>query len=169
VRKRTQILAASGCAIALLAPGCGSDKEGKPIPQSSAQVLDNQLNSIQSRVDAGACNDVTDGSDPNTTVVQNTINRLPSDVDKDVRDALEESFRNLFQLVRDQCENTNTDTTPTETTPPTITETPTVTQTAPPETTTTPQTNTTPEKKPKKPKDGGGNGQGGAQANPGGE
>jgi len=163
VRKRNHILAATGCALALLAAGCGSDNEGKPIPRGSAQVLDNQLQSIRSRVNAGACRDVTDGSDPNTTVVQNTIDRLPSNVDKDVRDALEESFQNLFRLVRDQCENTKTEKTTTEPPPPTVTETPTVTQTAPTETTTAPPTNTTPKKpkKPKKPKEGASNGLGG--------
>lgn len=166
MRKRTHILAAAVCATALLLAGCGSDKEGKGLPSSSVAALQNQLDSIENRVAAGACTDVTEGDDTNVNKVQSEIDALPSDVDKDVRDALNESFQNLFQLVKDQCEQANTETTTTETT---------TTETVPPETTTTEttptettETTTTPEKpkKPKKPKDD--NGGGGTEAPEGG-
>jgi len=136
-----------GCAAALLLPGCGSDNGGKELPASSVQSLQNQLDSIQRRVKAGACRDVTDGSDPNTRIVQSTIDALPSDVDRDVRDALDESFRNLFQLVKDNCEPAATET-QTEPTP-TVTE-PAPPQTAPPETQTTETTPPPAKEKPKK-------------------
>jgi hypothetical protein len=166
VTKRTHILATAGCALALLVAGCGSDEEGKQLPEGSVAALQRQLDSIQDRVDADACRDVTDGDDPNTRVVQSQIDNLPSDVDKDVRDALQESFDNLFQLVKDQCEpaQTETETTETVTPPPETTE----TQTTPPETTTT-ETTTTPgppgqDKKDKNKDKGGGEGSGGTQA-----
>jgi hypothetical protein len=146
--KRT--LAVVGCATALLVAGCGSDNEGKQLPSSSVSALENQLDSIQSRVRAGACTDVTGGNDSNSQAVQTQIDNLPSDVDKDVRDSLEESFQNLFQLVKDNCETkTETETTPTETTPAPA---PAPPPPAPPQTETTPTETTTKPEKPKKPK-----------------
>jgi hypothetical protein len=141
-KRTTGFLALAAC---LLAAGCGSDDEGQGLPPDSVAALDRQLDSIQSRfeVGGGACNDITDGSDPNTTAVQRTINGLPGDVDQDVRDALEDGFARLFQLVQEQCEQPQTQTEPetvtepppaqpTETEPETETET-----TPPPETTVT--------------------------------
>jgi hypothetical protein len=159
-----------GCAAALVLPGCGSDNGGKDLPRSSVQSLQNQLDSIQRRVKAGACRDVTDGSDPNTQVVQSAIDGLPSDVDKDVRDALEESFRNLFQLVQDNCEPAATET-QTEPTP-TVTEpAPTPPKTSPPETGTTETTPPPAKEKPKKKgqkKENGGGGNSGSGGSGGG-
>jgi hypothetical protein len=146
------------CAAALLVSGCGSDKEGKDLPKSSVAQLQTSLDSIQRRFEEGdgACNDITEGDDTDVSAVQHKIDALPADVDKDVKDALQESFNNLFDLVEQQCNKTDTTT---ETTP-TVTETtPTVTQTTPTETTpteTTPtETNTTPQN------NGNGNGNGG--------
>jgi hypothetical protein len=162
---RSALLAGACCAIALAAAGCGSDEEGKGIPPEAAQRLEGQLDSIEGRVRNDACQDVTEGDDPNTRVVEDAINRLPSDVDQDVRDALEQSFERLFQLVEDECRptetETETETTPTETVPPA----PTPTETTPTETTPT-QTEEEP------PNDGqgenGGGGQGGGQGGGGG-
>lgn len=178
-KRRHILLATLGCAAALLgAAGCGSKKKGTQVPRASVAALETQLASIERRVKAGACRDVTDGSDPNTAVVRSELDALPSSVDKDVRSALEQSFQNLFSLVQDQCKQANTSTTPT-TTQPTVTQTtPTTTQTVPTETTTTGTTTTPkPGNKPKKPKGtakkgggegvDGGNGGGGTSA-PGG-
>ena len=163
-------LAALACGAALLAAGCGSDKEGKQLPQSSVTDLDTSLNSIERRfrLGDGACQDITQGNDTDVAAVRNKLDALPANVDKDVRDALEESFNHLFDLVRDECKaKTETNTTPTETVP-TVTETvPTQTETTHTETTPT-QTTTTPAPQKKGKGKGGDNGGGGAAA-PGGE
>jgi hypothetical protein len=145
VLKRTSgALALAACLAAL--GGCGSDEEGKGIPRDAAAALERQLASIQDRfgVGGGACNDITDGEDPNTTAVQQTIDSLPDDVDPDVRDALQQSFDRLFELVQEQCEEPPTDTNTTETQPP-ETETTETTETTPPETTETEPPATEPE------------------------
>ena len=118
-----------------LVAGCGADEEGEPIPGALASQLQGQLNSIQDRFefpDGAACGDIAGGDDPNTTQVRNLIDSLPDDVDPDLRDALEQSFDRLFELVEQDCaeeppetETTETETTPTETVP---------TETAPTET-----------------------------------
>ena len=138
-KRTTVFLALAAC---LLAAGCGSDDEGAGIPRASAAALDRQLDSIQKRFEfpgGAACADITDGDDPNTTAVQQTIDGLPGDVDPDVRDALQQGFDHLFQLVEEDCKPSQTET-ETETVtepapPPTETET---TETTPPETETTP-------------------------------
>ncbi len=137
LRKQTALLLAL---VAGLAAGCGADEEGKPIPAATATDLNGQLNSIQGRLDVpGACGDITGGDDPNTTVVQRQIDSLPDDVDADVRDALQQSFDHLFDLVDQECAQeqptTETDTTETEPPPDTeTTETTDTTETAPPDT-----------------------------------
>jgi hypothetical protein len=146
-KRTTGFLALAAC---LLAAGCGSDDEGAGIPRNSAAALENQLDSIQDRFDfpgGAACADITDGDDPNTTAVQRTIDGLPADVDTDVRDALQQSFDRLFQLVEEQCKKPQTETqtdTVTEPAPPPP-ETETETETTPPPTaeTTPPPTETT--------------------------
>jgi hypothetical protein len=171
------MLATLFCGLALLAAGCGSDNEGKDIPRSSVAGLETSLDSIRDRMEAGpaACKEITEGGDTNVSKVQSQIDALPSDVDKDVKSALQDSFDHLFELVRDECDKTQTDTNTTtteETAPP-------ATETTPPETETTqtqttpPQTNTTPseggkDKNKDKNKDNSGNG-GGGEAAPGGE
>jgi hypothetical protein len=128
-------------ALALAAPlaaGCGGDDEqdGEPIPAESAAALERQLDSIQARFEAGggACADITGNDDPNTTAVASVINSLPSDVDPEVRDSLEQSFERLFQLAQDQCDEQQGQETETEAEPlpPAETETET-TETVPPE------------------------------------
>jgi outer membrane murein-binding lipoprotein Lpp len=177
-----RLLAAIACGAALVAAGCGSNDKGKQLPRSSVAELNTSLDSIQRRFKAGdgACQDITEGSDTDVSAVQTKIDALPSNVDKDVRDALEKSFNHLFDLVKQECSNTQTETnttpaetntTPTQTTP-TNTQT-TQTQTTQTQTTTTPSggTGTGGDKKDKgkgKSKgDAGGDGNGGASA-PGG-
>jgi hypothetical protein len=136
-------------AIATGLAGCGSDKEGKQLPASSVAQLDAQLSSIRARIDngsVGACDDIAGGDQPNTTEVQRVIDSLPNDTDSDLRNAVQDSFDHLFDLVQDTCrslrDQTNTETTPTETTPTETTPTETTeTNTTPTETT---ETNTTP-------------------------
>jgi hypothetical protein len=135
------------CLLAVLAcgvlPACGGDDQGTGIPAASASRLQSQLDSIRSRVDAGTCRDVVEGDDTNRAVVQQTIDSLPEDVDRDVRDALSDSFDRLFQLVEEDCEPEQ-ETTPTETTPPPTIETQPETETQ--------TTETAPPPKPKKEK-----------------
>jgi hypothetical protein len=149
VLKRISILLAL-CAC-LAAAGCGSDDEkGKPIPAAQAAQLQAQLDIVQRRLDngsEGACKDILSAEDANDDAVANILSSLPGDVDRDVRDALEQSFDNLWGLVESRCqdlkpdepvqtetnpapETTTTETQPetTETTPP-----PTDTETAPEE------------------------------------
>jgi hypothetical protein len=154
------VLAALVCGAALLASGCGSDDEGQDLPKSSVDSLRVSLDSIQRRFEEGdgACRDITQGDDTDVAVVKAKLDALPADVDKDVRDALVESFQNLFDLIEEECgqAETETETAPPETTP-TVTETvPTVTETVPTETTPT-ETTTTPDNQ----GNGNGNGNGG--------
>jgi outer membrane murein-binding lipoprotein Lpp len=142
-----RLLAAVICGATLLAAGCGSDNEGKQLPQSSVSDLQTSLDSIKRRFEQGdgACNDITSGSDTDMAAVQAKLDALPSGVDKDVRDALQQSFQKLFDLVKQECKNTQTETTttPTATTPAPPPPATTTTETTPTQTTTT-QTNTTP-------------------------
>ncbi len=139
------LVAISAC---LAAAGCGSDEEGAPIPADSAAALENQLNGVQGRIDAGpeACADVTGSRDPNTSVVTRLIEDLPEDVDEDVRQALTDGFERLWSLVDDRCEELRSEAEQAEPEPePVIPEpepTPTETNTVPTDTNT--NTNTTP-------------------------
>jgi hypothetical protein len=155
ILKRIFLLLALGAC--LLAAGCGGDDEkGKPIPADTAAALDRQLDGVQARLDngsVGACKDILEGErGPNRDAVEQLISGLPDDVGADVRDALEQSFDNLWSLVEQECSDKEAEkpTTTQETTPPetTTTETPTeTTETTPPpetETTTTPTDETLP-------------------------
>ena len=136
---------AAALVLCLVAAGCGGDEEGKPLPSAQVQLLDGRLDETQRRLDdgsAGACRDILNDTRPE---VGKIIDSLPNDVDADVRDALVESFDNLWSLVEDRCQEaeqkeqsqqepepeptqtettqtetteTETETTPTETTPP---------------------------------------------------
>jgi len=155
LRRATTILLCIAAAVAVSA--CGSDDEGKQIPQDSAAALASQLDNIQARLangSVGACNDIVGGdNDPNTDAVSAQIDSLPDDVDGDVVKALRDGFDRLFQLVDDHCssleedkQQTDTETTPpiptvTETVPETTTEPPATTPTTPTQTETTPQDN----------------------------
>ena len=160
------ILLAILAALALLGAGCGQDEEkGKPIPSAQASELQKQLDSINGRFNFGdgACKDI---QKDNVPTVDQILSQIPSSVDRDVRNALRDSFERLFQLTASQCdEQKGQDTTPTETeTTPTQTET-TPTETQPTETETTP-TQTQPEKPDKKPKKDKGPGGGGGTGQP---
>lgn len=158
LKRITLVLALGAC---LAAAGCGSDDEGgKPIPRAQAQELETRLTEAQNRLDdgsVGACRDILRDSQP---AVQDILASIPSSVDPDVRDALSQSFDNLWNLVDDECQNLQPDEpAQTETTTPpdtTTTETPTeTTETTPPPTDTQP---TTPDEQPLPPEGDGDNG-----------
>jgi hypothetical protein len=157
--KRISLLLALGACLA--AAGCGSDDEGgKPIPAATASALQQQLDGVQARLDnatPGACKDILEGPrGPNRAAVQQLIDGLPNDVDPDVRDALQESFDNLWSLVESKCEDLKPDE-PTQTETQTQTEeTPTETESVPTETT-PPPTETEPPATETTPPDGNGN------------
>jgi hypothetical protein len=152
ILKRISLLLALGACVA--AAGCGSDDEGgKGIPAAQANQLRNQLDIVQARLDngsEGACKDILSAQDANDDAVTEILNSLPNGVDPDVRNALEESFDNLWSLVESKCNDLKPDEpTETQTTPPEET---TTEETTPPETTeTTPpptETTTPPETEP---------------------
>ncbi len=160
--KRISLLLALGACLA--AAGCGSDDEGgKPIPADTAAALESQLDGVQARLDngsEGACKDILEGTrGPNRDAVQQLLDGLPDDVDPDVRDALEQSFDNLWSLVESRCGELQADE-PTQTQPQPEPETDTTevptetTETTPPET----DTETTPEEAPLPPDGDGENG-----------
>jgi hypothetical protein len=158
ILKRISLLLALGACLA--AAGCGSDDEkGNPIPAAQAAQLQAQLDIVQRRLDngtEGACKDILSAQDANDDAVANILSSLPSDVDPDVRDALKQSFDNLWSLVESKCQDlrpdepaqTETTTQPDTTTTETPTET---TESTPPPT----DTETTPEEAPL-PNDGNG-------------
>ena len=136
--KRISLLLALGACLATA--GCGSDEEkGSPIPAEQASALRIRLDEAQNRLangSEGACKDILDDTMPE---VGKIIDSLPGSVDPDVRDALEESFDNLWSLVESECEDLKPDepaqTTPTETEQTETIEIPTeTTETTPPET-----------------------------------
>jgi hypothetical protein len=153
-----QILLVILAALVLLAAGCGKDKEGRPIPADQAAELRRQLDSIENRFKFGdgACNDI---QRDNVPTVERILTRIPPSVDRDVRNAVRDSFERLFQLTAAQCdEQKGQETTPTQTeTTPTQTETTprTQTETTPTETETQTQPQK-PKKKEKAPQGGGG-------------
>lgn len=116
-----------------LAAGCGSDDEdgGAPIPQQAAVDLESRLAEVERRIEAGggACADIQTNTKPSVDAI---IGSLPSDVDPDVREALEDSFDRLFELSEQDCDEQKGQETEAEPPPEIETETET-TETAPPE------------------------------------
>ena len=160
ILKRTSLLLALTACLAVT--GCGSDdEEGKPIPRAQAQALETRLGEAQRRLDdgsVGACRDILSDTQP---AVSEILTSIPSSVDPDVRDALSQSFDNLWNLVDDECQTREPDEpAQTETTEPPTT--PTETDTEPRETTPPPTDTepTTPEEVPLPPEgDGENNGE----------
>jgi hypothetical protein len=143
--------------------GCGADEEPKPsIPADATAFLQLRLNSIEERFDFGdgACNDIP----KDQTLVNDQIARLPSSVDSDVRNALQDSFDHLFDLTDEQCDETkgqetDTETTTTSTTTTTeTTDTPTTDTSETQSTETLPPDTTPPDTVPTTPPDTGGGG-----------
>jgi len=109
---------------------CGSDEEGgAPIPADIATQLESRLDEVQRRFEfgGGACTDIANDSQP---AVEQLVASVPGDVDRDVRDALRQSFDRLFELTAEQCDEQQGQDTETETEPPPVEE-PTETDTTP--------------------------------------
>jgi hypothetical protein len=154
-----QLLCLLAAVAALAAVGCGGGDEpqGEKLPPEIAQTLLQQLDSVSDRVAAGvsgACDDIysSDSGVGNIGPIDEALASIPSDVDPEIRSALEQSIERLTQLVDEECadirssEQDRQDTTTDETTP---TETVTTeTETVPTETT---ETTTTPETTPRAP------------------
>ena len=95
---------------ALGVAGCGDDEEprGKRLPSQVTQTLQQQLESVGDRVSAGvagACDDIY-SSDPevgNVGPIDTALSSIPSDVDPEIRSALEQSIERLTQLVDQEC------------------------------------------------------------------
>lgn len=141
------VAAVVGAGVALAGVGCGSDdSNGEGLPPASVAIFNERLDEIARRFDdatddtpnPGACSDIQSDS---FKAIADAIANLPSDVDPDVESALKESFRHLQDLTEEGCAGieepqTDTETTPEETTPE-VTETETVPEQT--ETQTTPQ------------------------------
>jgi hypothetical protein len=112
--------------------------------------LESRLDEVERRMAAGggACADITNDSAP---AVDGIIQSLPSDVDPDVRQALEDGFSRLFTLTAEQCDETEGHVTEPEPAPEPAPETETETETIPPETIPTETTPTIPEQPPIEP------------------
>ena len=172
IKRTTTLLVLAAC---LVAAGCGSDDEGKPIPATIADQLQTRLNEIERRFDFGngACGDIENDSRP---AVDQLIASIPDNVDADVRQGLQDGFDRLFALSEEQCDqgkqtDTETDTEPAPTPEPEPE--PTATVTAPPETETVPPPEMQPETTPPEteeqvPPDQGGDESGGGQGGSGG-
>lgn len=88
-----------------VAAGCGSDDEpeGAPIPPQAAADIESRLAEVERRMaaGAGACADIQNDTQP---AVDSIVASLPSDVDPDVRDALQDSVDRLFELTEQECD-----------------------------------------------------------------
>jgi outer membrane murein-binding lipoprotein Lpp len=151
-----QLVLPAAVAAALLVAGCGGsdEPEGEKLPQSVADTLSQQLDSISARVangSAGACDDIylSASEGGNIEPIDAALAAIPSGVDPEIRSALEQSVERLEQLVDDECseirdaererlETVPDETTETETVPTETETTPTETETTPTETTPTP-------------------------------
>ena len=102
--------------LALAVAGCGDDDEprGKKLPPQVAQTLQQQLESVGDRVAAGvagACDDIY-SEDPevgNLEPIDAALGSIPSDVDPEIRSALEQSIERLTQLVDQECDAIRSD------------------------------------------------------------
>jgi hypothetical protein len=135
------IFAVLALAAMLAVAGCGGDDETQgDLPADDAATLLGQLEEVQANVDVGSCFVAADEADNLIADIQ----ELPSDVDGDLREALERGSEQLRDLVEDpeQCERPTTVETTTEET--TTEETEPEEDTATRETETEPTTTTTP-------------------------
>jgi hypothetical protein len=138
--RRLTAIAASLAILAVPLAGCGDKAPG--IPKRDASELTRLLRKAQAASDnpEQQCDVLL----ATVSKLERKVGELPSDVDSDVRDTLQNGVRNLAQSSASLCKGTQT--TPTTTTPPPTTETvpPPTTQTIPPPTTQTTPPPTTP-------------------------
>jgi hypothetical protein len=137
---RPVILALILAAVAAGAAGCGNGGPAPSIPAADAQTLDAKIQEIQANVQVGSCLVAETKTDDLISDVQN----LPSSVNPDVKQALENGANNLKLLLSDpnQCSSRTTTPTTSSTTEST-TESTTTTKTRPSTTTTKTQTQPT--------------------------
>jgi hypothetical protein len=128
------ILAASTAVI-----GCGNSGPDPSIPAENAQTLLSKIAEIRANVEVGSCLVAADKTDDLLADIQD----LPSSVNSDVRQALDNGANNLKLLLTDpdKCQG-RTEATTTETTTPSTTE-ETTTERSQPTTTTKTQTQST--------------------------
>ena len=154
---------ALACAVALLAGGCGGDPQ--PISAGASERLQRDLDTVAQLIASGQCRRVQYPLER----LDRDVGNLPSEVDGDVRAALDDGVTRLTELADEDCrrqeqaretttteplpETTTTETTSTTTTTPETTTTEPETTTTEPDTTTTPETTPTPPPTP--PGDGG--------------
>jgi hypothetical protein len=121
--------------------GCGNSGPEPSIPAENARVLLAKIAEIKANVDVGSCLVAADKTDDLLSDIQD----LPSDVNSDVTQALDNGANNLKLLLNDpsKCEGRTETTTTTETTTPSTTE-ETTTERTEPTTTERTQTQTTP-------------------------
>jgi hypothetical protein len=154
-------------ATVLAASGCGGSSGPDPsISAGDAQTLLAKIAEIRANVDVGSCVVAGDKTDD----LLADIADLPSSVNNDVKEALDNGANNLKILLNDpsKCEGraetttSETTTTPTDTEPTTTERTQSTTKTTPTQTETTPtQTQTTPTQTQTTPGASGGIGPGG--------
>jgi hypothetical protein len=137
---RPILLALALAALAAGATGCGGSSGPDPsIPPGDAQTLLSKIAEIRANVDVGSCLVAADKTDD----LLAEISDLPSSVNNDVKQALDNGANNLVLLLHDpsKCEGNSATTTTESTTAPTTTEETTTERTQP---TTTTQTQTQP-------------------------
>ena len=118
----TRLFAAASVALALGA--CGAGGGSRPIPADDAAFLIAQIEQVEERVAAGDGVSVRNGT---FVRLDRAVDRLPENVDGDVRQALVDGIDHLEGLAEDECEAAPPE--PAETTPSTPTTTPDVTST----------------------------------------
>jgi hypothetical protein len=134
---RPMVLALALAASSAGAIGCGDSGPDPSISGESARTLLAKIAEIQANVEVGSCLVAADKTDD----LLADIADLPSDVNSDVRQSLDNGANNLKLLLTDpsKCEGRTETTTTTETTEPTTTEETTTERTEP---TTTERTQT---------------------------
>lgn len=112
LRGRTIGAAALAVALSMGILGCGDDNTEPSIPLEDAQDLVAELDEVRANVEEGSCLVAADQAEE----FLGRVDELPSDVDEDVRDALDDGGNRLVSLLSDpdQCE-TQTETEPTTT------------------------------------------------------
>ena len=106
-RRLATALALAACSAVIAA--CGGDEEGEPIPQDLAASMQQQLDNIRGQIEngtLGACEDILSSeTDATFATLQREAQQVPSDVDSDLRDALEQSIDRLRELVQQECDS----------------------------------------------------------------
>ena len=169
VKRAIRALAALACALTIAA--CGGEDEGT-IPDEQGQQLLSQLGAIQDAVDVDCA-----AARASAVEFASSVDKLPEEVDTEVRKALSEGSQRLVALTEDpeQCKEPDIGTTDVETTTePTTTTTSTTSSTTTTEETTTEEEPPTdsgggpPEDTPGNGNPGGGNFEGGSDGSSGG-